>query len=432
MAMTLAEFNARRVPHTTQMFKVEGAESVGRTVMICSHIWWTEQMALALINLGYSVLIHVPLYLLYTDDGAFSQFDEHWGRMVTGIKGTGVEAIIGGNAAAMAPHPARGEMLHEEVGAPLVNYWWDEPRSEPPFARRGVLMHEYLEGLRDSQTLNVMWDRDVMEEMGAFFGVTNSVHAPLGCCPEYWPGGMVAVEKRPLAACFLGNCHFEAGWVETDSDPLVAWAREVVGRKMADMDVSMAECVKASGEIPAETRHLREDAPRKEWRRFVLPWEVLNSVWMHRTRNLLVKQAAEALGGKLALIGKGWEQLGLRANGEHAGDKSGQIYAQSRASLNLFGGCVHGGMPLRPFDITASGGVLVTHYQRELPGLFEEGKECVSFRDGAGMVEALGRIEREPARYTAMAEAGRRRTLAEHTWEKRMSRVMEAVAERWW
>jgi spore maturation protein CgeB len=89
-------------------------------------------------------------------------------------------------------------------------------------------------------------------------------------------------------------------------------------------------------------------------------------------------------------------------------------------------------MPLRPFDITASGGVLVTHYQRELPGLFEEGKECVSFRDGAGMVEALGRIEREPARYTAMAEAGRRRTLAEHTWEKRMSRVMEAVAERWW
>jgi spore maturation protein CgeB len=89
-------------------------------------------------------------------------------------------------------------------------------------------------------------------------------------------------------------------------------------------------------------------------------------------------------------------------------------------------------MPLRPFDITASGGVLVTHYQRELPGLFEEGKECVSFRDGAGMIEALARIEREPAAYSAMALAGRARTLREHTWEKRMGRVMAEVERRWW
>jgi hypothetical protein len=429
MAMTLAEFHARRQPNTTQFFKVEGAR---RTVMICSHIWWTEQMALALINLGYNVLVHIPLYLLYTDDATFGRFDEVWGQVVAGVRQTGVEVIIGGNAAAMAPHPRTGEMLHEAAGMPLVNYWWDEPRSEPPFARRGIGPEAYVGALRGKRVLNVVWDVDVREELERFLGVGNSVHVPLGCLPEYWPGGFVPVEARPLAACFLGNCHFEAGWVETDGDPLVAWARAVVERKMADMDGSMAACVAAVGPPPTETRHLREDAANKEWRRFVLPWEVLNSVWMHRTRNVLVKAAAEALKGKLALIGRGWEQLGLRANGEHAGDKSGQIYAQSRASLNLFGGCVHGGMPLRPFDITASGGVLVTHYQRELPGLFEEGKECVSFRDGAGMIEALARIEREPAAYSAMALAGRARTLREHTWEKRMGRVMAEVERRWW
>jgi hypothetical protein len=429
MAMTLAEFQARRQPNTTQFFKVAGAR---RTVMICSHIWWTEQMALALINLGYNVLVHIPLYLLYTDDATFAQFDVLWGQIVAGVRRAGVEVIIGGNAAAMGPHPRTGEMLHEAVGVPLVNYWWDEPRSEPPFARRGIGVEAYVQALRGERVLNVVWDVDVREELERFLGVGNSVHVPLGCLPEYWPGGFVPVESRPLAACFLGNCHFEAGWVERDDDPLVAWARAVVERKMADMDGSMAACAEAVGAPPGETRHLREDAANKEWRRFVLPWEVLNSVWMHRTRNVLVKAAAEALKGKLALIGKGWEQLGLRANGEHAGDKSGEIYAQSRASLNLFGGCVHGGMPLRPFDITASGGVLVTHYQRELPGLFEEGKECVSFRDGAGMIEALARIEREPAAYSSMALAGRARTLAEHTWEKRMGRVMAEVERRWW
>jgi len=41
------------------------------------------------------------------------------------------------------------------------------------------------------------------------------------------------------------------------------------------------------------------------------------------------------------LIGKGWNSMGLRANSEHAADKSALIYAQSKASLNLFGGCVH-------------------------------------------------------------------------------------------
>jgi len=69
------------------------------------------------------------------------------------------------------------------------------------------------------------------------------------------------------------------------------------------------------------------------------PPEVLNAVYMHYTRNRYVVAAERLLHGKLALIGKGWDKLGRRGNMDHAGDKSGEIYAQSQISLNLFGGC---------------------------------------------------------------------------------------------
>jgi spore maturation protein CgeB len=280
--------------------------------------------------------------------------------------------------------------------------------------------------MRDPRTLNVVWDRDVLEEMGTFLGVSNTMHLPLATLPEFWPAGYVPLEKRPLAACFLGNCHYTAEWVETDGDPLTAWAREVTGRKIAALDRSMRDCIEEVGAPPVEgSSHLasRQDA----WSRFFVPWEVLNSAYMHRTRNVLVKAAMKGLKGRLALIGKGWEQMGLRANSQHAGTGSGLVYAQSKASLNLFGGCVHGGMPLRPFDIGASGGLIATHYQRELPALFEVGKECVAFKDVEGMMECLERVLAAPAEFNAMALAGRRRVIAEHTWGHRVKRILQAM-----
>jgi spore maturation protein CgeB len=427
MPMSLAEFTAKRQGFTTQYFPCPDATpGPPRTVMVCSHIWWTDQIALAFLNAGCNVLLHFPLYLLYTDDSAWSNYDDYRGKILAGMKQAKVDFIVGGNAAAMAPDPKTGELLHRAAGVPIVHYWWDEPRSMPPFAKRCFGPEDYLRFMRDERTLNVTWDRDVLEEMGAFYGVSNSLHVPLATLPEYWPSVFVPMEKRPLAACFLGNCHFTADWVDTDNDAMTVWARDVTARKIASPDTSMKACIEAVGMAPTEgSSHLswRQDP----WSEFFVPWEVLNSAYMHRTRNVLVKAAAEHLKGKLALVGKGWEKMGLRANSEHAGDKSGTIYAQSQASLNLFGGCVHGGMPLRPFDIGASGGLIVTHYQRELPALFEVGRECVAFRDKDEMLATLDRIMGAPAEFNAIVQAGRRRVLAEHTWSHRVRKILAAV-----
>ena len=424
---TLAQFNAIRKPFETQYFAAPNLGPHTRTVMVPSHIWWTEHLALALLNAGHNVLLHFALYLLYTDDELWRQFDHCWNMVLQTMRQHQVDLIVAGNSTALMVHPKTGELLHQAAKVPMVHYWWDEPRTRPPFGKRLPLTPEdYLRFLRDPATLNVIWDRDVLEELGEYCQITNTLHVPLATLPEMWPDGYMPLENRPLAACFLGNCHAAVDWIETDADPLAAWARQVVTRKIADLDRPMAACLREAGAIPrGESAHLAQHTGA--WEQFTMPWDFLNTAYMHRTRNEMVKAVAGHIAGKLALIGKGWEALKLRANSEHALDKTGLVYGLSKASLNLSGGCVHGGMPLRPFDIAASSGLLLTHYQRELPELFEPGRECLAFRNAPEMLEHLDHILARPADYNGIAQAGRARVRAEHTWSRRVEKVLAAA-----
>lgn len=398
--------------------------------MVCSHIWWTEQIGYAFLGAGYNVLLHPPLYLLYTSDEAFRKFDEHWATIIGSIQKWKVDVILGGNTAAMAVHPRTGEMIHDAAGrnVRLVNWWWDEPRTRPPLERAGISPQRYVELLANSSTTNAIWDLDVLEELQAEFGLKNLMHLPLATLLEYWPAAFVPMERRPMAACFLGNCHFTAEWIEADPDPLMEWARQVLALKRADPMLPMQKCIErvavSFGGMPKDSKHWTGDA----WIDFQRPSEFINGGWMHFTRNKMIVAAEKHLKGKLALIGKGWDKLGLRANMEHAGDKSGHIYAQSQISLNLFGGCVHGGMPLRPYDIAASGGLILTHDQRELPSLFEPGRECLAFRTEAEMLSLIDQVRARPGDFNAVAQAGRARVQGQHTWSHRIRSLMQRLS----
>lgn len=414
--MEFAAFLQQRRQGTNQFLAVPHARA---TLLLSSHIWWTEMIGYSLLKLGYNVLFAEPFYLLYTQDEHFANFEHVWAHWLAQVRTYRVAALIGGNATTLMPHPKTGEMFHDAAGIRLINYWWDEPRTKPPYACRGWSPEEYLAHLKNPRTLNVIWDLDVLEELAAFYGITNTVHAPLATVPEFWPQKNIPLAQRPLECCFLGNCHFVADYADTAPDRFVTWANAVVARKLANLDTPMTACVAAAGATPAPLAH---DDP---WCRAFWHWEVLNAVYMHRTRNVVVQAAAEHLRGKLALIGKGWEKLGLRANAEHAQANTGHIYASARAALNLFGGCVHGGMPLRPFDIAASYGLILTHYNRELPALFTP-EECLSFRNTSEMLAHLERLRADPSAYDKVVTAGHARVWRDHSWEKRLGSLVSS------
>jgi spore maturation protein CgeB len=197
---------------------------------------------------------------------------------------------------------------------------------------------------------------------------------------------------------------------------------------MADLRRSVNECIECDSQTAIEAVNDQDEAAlRREFRR----WEILDVLMMDQNRVDVVKALAERLGDGFTLLGKKWENVGLKSQGVHSGVPGANLYyASHKVSLNLFGGCVHGGMPLRPYDIASANGLIFTHYNRELPDLFEPGKECIAFSSTGEMHEQLNRVLAAPSEFDPIVAAGHRRMKEHHTWEHRMRIVLKEAGER--
>ncbi len=218
------------------------------------------------------------------------------------------------------------------------------------------------------------------------------------------------------------------------ADPkLTDWAGQVVDVKLANPDRPMPDCVENIGG-PGEKRGNSARRPyelahnlKEEFDR----WNILNALLARRARVPFVQAAARALVRDFTLIGKGWKKIGLSASKESSGvPGSKDYYGSARASLNLMGGSTHGGLSQRPYEIACSNGLVFTRYNRELPGLLEPGKECITFKTLEEMTASLDRIVQSPQEHDSIIEAGRTRVIAEHTWEHRLRRVLQLAQER--
>jgi hypothetical protein len=428
---TLAQFQQIRKPHTNQLFPSPGST---KTILITSHIWWCDMIALAFWRAGFNVLLAEPWYLLYTDDQRFANFDALWNSWLAQIKQHNVQAILGGNSSAIIVHPRTGELLHNAAGVPVIHYWWDEFRTRPPMTKRGITLDQYLNSLRDEHTLNAVWDLDVCQEMRQFFAINQAVHVPLATEPQIWPNHTTSLAQRPHIACFLGNCFRQSDeWEAGLSPELKQRVRAVAELKAQDLDIPMTRCVES---VIAEDSHARAAFTASEGAQTDLNdvfdhWCVLEAVLRKKLRYERIGALASHLGEQLILCGQGWEKLGLKAAKSHSGvPDAGSYYGNCKAALNLFGGCVHSGMPLRPFEICCSGGLLFTQYNRELPDMFEIGRECVAFRTNEEMLTQMDRIVKSPAEFDAVVAAGRNRTLKDHTWDKRVQTILSTAQER--
>jgi spore maturation protein CgeB len=77
------------------------------------------------------------------------------------------------------------------------------------------------------------------------------------------------------------------------------------------------------------------------------------------------------------------------------------------------------GFTMRTFEIPGSGGVQLVD-RPDVCDYYELGSEVLVYRDVDEAADLIGRVEREPAWARAIAEAGRARTRAEHTFDHRV------------
>jgi spore maturation protein CgeB len=108
-----------------------------------------------------------------------------------------------------------------------------------------------------------------------------------------------------------------------------------------------------------------------------------------------------------------------------------EILARSRVTLNRHidaaGGFANN---MRLFEATGVGALLATDDGKNLAELFRPGEEVVSYTSEDGAVQAVKRLVEDENERVRIATAGQARTLAEHTYARRIPELVELLEAR--
>jgi spore maturation protein CgeB len=82
---------------------------------------------------------------------------------------------------------------------------------------------------------------------------------------------------------------------------------------------------------------------------------------------------------------------------------------------------------LRLYEAVGSGSLLLTDWKENMDEIFTPGRECATYRDTAECVAQAKYYLQNDAEREAIAQAGRRRLLHEHTYEHRVDELLEII-----
>jgi len=124
-------------------------------------------------------------------------------------------------------------------------------------------------------------------------------------------------------------------------------------------------------------------------------------------------------------FGHGWE------NGRISWEEMIRVFNRSRINLNFtttnYGPVKQ--IKARNFDVPGSGGFLLTEYAPALEEYYEPGKEVAVFRDREELVEMIDYYLLHDKEREAIADAGYKRTMKEHTYTQRLEDVFGSILE---
>lgn len=109
-------------------------------------------------------------------------------------------------------------------------------------------------------------------------------------------------------------------------------------------------------------------------------------------------------------------------------DEMPYVFAASKINLNISVKGIQSGVPLRAFDVMASGGFLLSNYQHELVELFSYGDEMVVYESMEDAVEKCRFYLKHEDLRQQIALAGRKKVFEEHDLMDRI-KIMLEVAE---
>jgi hypothetical protein len=154
----------------------------------------------------------------------------------------------------------------------------------------------------------------------------------------------------------------------------------------------------------------------------------------HASRVTLLREVAARTGLDIwTADGSRPELADLRASLHPAvwGREMYEVLGRSTATINTHIDVAEGfANNLRLYEATGMGTLLITDAKQNLGQLFEVGREVVAYSDAGECAELIAFYLGRPAEAALIAQAGQRRTLRDHTWLDRMTRLTEFVRAR--
>jgi spore maturation protein CgeB len=120
-----------------------------------------------------------------------------------------------------------------------------------------------------------------------------------------------------------------------------------------------------------------------------------------------------------------------RHHGEAWGLDMYRVLARTGVAVNRHGDIAEDfANNMRLFEATGVGALVLTESARNLPGLFTPGEEVVTYESADDLIEKVRHYSSHVDERRAIAAAGQRRTLAEHTYARRMRQLDELLRAR--
>lgn len=310
----------------------------------------------------------------------------------------------------------------DKFDIPLASWFVDNPALILP-------QHEFLL-LPDTAVFT--WDSDNMDYLRRQ-GFPNVFHLPLAADTErFKPGAAKSDPGWEARISFVGNSML----AKTEKRLEAAMPGPVLAEKFRDL----AEAFGNSRE------HSVRDFMHKEFPELADEYEALETparklafetlVTWQSTLDYRLSCIEEILPFDPLVVGDpGWKELlpehgGWRYHPElsYYDDLPG-FYPRSEINFNCTSLQMKGAVNQRVFDVPSCGAFLLTDHREQMEKLFEPGTEIAFYNDPEEIPGLVEKYQNDAEARKSIAEAGRKRVLADHTYDKRMETLVDIMRQ---
>lgn len=310
--------------------------------------------------------------------------------------------------------------LLKRHNVPLASWFVDNPH---------LILGAYA-NLFDTPTALFTWDLDTVDSLKGL-GFEHVSYLPLGADPtRFTPHRPEPVEEWRAPISFVGNSMLVKTMKRIEAaDP---------SERLFRAGMKVAKAFGDSGEPLAGTFLRREfpelvdeyDALRPRGRQLAFDTFVTWQATMLYRLDCVVR----ILDFNPLIVGDpGWKELlreydGWRYHPElsYYSDLP-DFYPLSEINFNCTSQQMKGAVNQRVFDVPCAGAFLLTDHRRQMENLFEPGTEIVCYGHPDEIPDLVEKYLNAPADRQRIAQAARKRILAEHTYDHRMVSLMETM-----